>query len=336
MEILATRRLLRASVEVGLGLWVAATSACVTDKVLSIDRGSIAARDSGAAPVDARAAVVDPAPPPPTTEARSDGGATMDPPAEPPAVAAGPCDLTGAWLVTQHLMSTALGVKQSGLQWYYYDIKQSAGDLTVVKGLACGGRAMPEDPLGALVTYEAAYPRILSNNPHAGRKARVEQVGEQCQVSWTRTTTVIGATVSYYIDSARPLPTKEQEAAGDTPGWEDWDQDGLPGVTLTISGIVNGKRYSSLRLPNDWGGSFPPGATNFEIPALDAEEETAAYGVTTEILYGMSTPLSNPDLHFVQFAKLKAGQVQGDDTAICAAIRELAPTLAPRANSPLQ
>jgi hypothetical protein len=40
---------------------------------------------------------------------------------------------------------------------------------------------------------------------------------------------------------------------------------------------------------------------------------------------------ANPDLHYAEYARLGPEQATGDDQAICAAVRELAPTLTPMA-----
>jgi hypothetical protein len=263
-------------------------------------------------------------PPPPP----GDGGPT--PPAE-GGVSNGPCELTGEWLITQRTVISALGVDQAGVYWFYYQIEQSGNEFTIKKGLQCGGQTNPITPLlSGSIAQEASWPGMLRYNPHAGRRGTITASGANCNVAFTRAVTVMGATCPYYLDESRPLPTTQ--ASGSTPGWEDWDQDGQPGVTLNISStLATGRRFTVVRIVNDWSGPFTPGATSFRL-AADPFQIESVLGADDEILKGLGDATSNPSDHFAQFAKLQPGQVQGDDTAMCAKIRELAPMLTPEAN----
>jgi hypothetical protein len=260
-----------------------------------------------------------------------DGG-VKQPGAEAGAASNGPCDLTGHWLISQHTVEQGLGVKQGGVWWFYYQLEQSGSDVTVKKGLVCAGRVFPIDLVAANVDWEKAWPAIVEKNTqHTGRLAKVTTSGTNCSVAFDPIYSVLGATSPYYADDSIALPLVAEKAAGDTPGWEDWDGDGKPGVSLIVTGIANGQRYTALRNLQDWGGKFTAGAATFKLPAV-AKQDQSVLGVTNDLLKTSSVTDADPAVHFAQFAKLKPEQVKGDDQELCATIRELAPKLTPEAN----
>jgi hypothetical protein len=333
----------------GLLVLSAAVPACITDSVPPNIYVSSPGPQSGDAAVDAGA-------PPPSTDAGSNplrdaetvpeldsgpdtkpdsainGEAGTNPPPGEAGVDNGPCDLTGYWLITQHGVHQALGVRQTAMSWYYYELEQNGGDLKVKKGLACGGKVIPLDLLGAGVDWEAAWPAILAKNSHAGRLGKVTSSGTSCSVSFDPAFTILGATTPHYANPSNALPTVDQQASGSTPGWEDWDNDGKPGISFYVSGFASGARYSVQRVFNDWtDGTYSPGATAIKLNAVTQQDESVL-GATSDIIKTLSVPDTDPSFHFTQFARLGADQVQGDDTALCAKVRELAPTLTPEAN----
>jgi hypothetical protein len=249
------------------------------------------------------------------------------------AVDNGPCDLTGSWLITQHGVFQALGVKQTAQSWFFYELQQSGGTLKVTKGLACGGRVVPLDALGAAVAWEPAWPATISKNSHTGRLGKVSASGTSCTVSFDIAYTILGASVAYYSDPSHDLPKLAQKAAGDEPGWEDWDDDGKPGVSFNTSGFATGVRYSVQRVYNDWTtGTYSPGAKLLKMVSVTQTDESVL-GATSDLIKTLSAPDSNPASGFTQLARLDASQAQGDDEALCATVRDLAPTLTPEANS---
>lgn len=260
----------------------------------------------------------------------SDDAGTISPPGD-AGVDNGPCDLTGYWLITQHGVHQALGVRQTAMSWYYYELEQNGSDLKVKKGLACGGKVIPLDLLGAGVDWEDAWPAILEKNSHEGRLGEVTASGMNCSVSFDPAFTILGATTPYYTDPANALPGVDEEASGDTPGWEDWDDDGKPGISFYVSGFASGARYSVQRVYNDWTGNFSAGATLLKLDALTQQDESVL-GATSDIIKTLSVPDTDESVHFVQFARLDADQAQGDDASLCATVRELAPTLTREAN----
>jgi hypothetical protein len=273
-----------------------------------------AERDESAAPADAAS------------------GADVTAPVAGDPGAAGACDLRGHWLITQHTIASGLGVKQRAAWWFYYEIDQAGSDVTVKRGFVCGSQVFPVDPLSAAVEFEASFPALVANNSHAGRRGSVAASGESCSVSFERAVIVVGATTPFYTDERNPLPSLEQPATDTSPGWEDWDEDGNPAVSLHVSGLVVGERYTALRSFIEWSGSLPAGGATFVVPVSDWGQEESVLGVTAEVLEQSGVPDADRSGHFAQFARLAPEQVPGDPSSICATVRQLAPTLTPDAN----
>ncbi len=169
---------------------------------------------------------------------------------------------------------------------------------------------------------------MLQHNRHDGRRGTINPTSSGCSVSIERAAIVISATMPYYADSSRSLPTTE--AAGATPGWEDWDNDGHPAVSMRVSGLANGDRYCTTRTSAIWQGEAATDADYLKLRS-DWRQDESVLGVTSDILKATGARDGDSSLHFVEFAKLSVGQVSGDDTTICKKIRELAPTLTPAA-----
>jgi hypothetical protein len=256
----------------------------------------------------------------------------VSPPPSQTDAAPGPCDLGGRWLISQRTVPVGLGVKQRSIWWFYYELEQDGSELTVTKGLVCGSEVFPLDPLSAAVEFNASFPAIVANNSHAGRGGRVVSDGSRCSVTFDRAYSVVGATMPYYSDATIALPTLEEQASGTSPGWEDWDEDGQPAVSLHVSGIAQGTRYTVVRTFSDWSGTISAGATTFQLAVPDWGQDEAILGATADLLKQTAVPDSNRANHFVQFAQLTPEQVQGDDETVCATVRRLAPTLTPNAH----
>jgi hypothetical protein len=129
------------------------------------------------------------------------------------------------------------------------------------------------------------------------------------------------------------MPMPSDEATSTTPGWEDWDNDGNPGITMNVTGLATGQIYIAIREWNLWSGTIATDASTFKVAdSWDSEQDLLGYtgsSLLTETASG--TRDNDNSLHFVQFARLGATQATGDDPTICASIRTLAPTLTPDA-----
>ena len=118
-----------------------------------------------------------------------------------------------------------------------------------------------------------------------------------------------------------------------SPGWEDWDGDGQPGITGFISGTVTGKIFVAPRLWTELSGSVAETGERFELSlAWDQEYNMLSYD-GSPLLASEAVRAADPKLHFAELARLSPTQATGDDLSICRAIVELAPTLTPRASA---
>jgi hypothetical protein len=140
-----------------------------------------------------------------------------------------------------------------------------------------------------------------------------------------------GATIPYYDDPNNPLPTLEEQASGSTPGWEDWDEDGQPGITAEISGGVMGRIFFAIRAWYVLSGTVADTSHVLKL-AVDWDQEMSLLGYEgSELLTSQGARAADATLHFAQLARLAPMQVAGDDESICEAVRELAPSLTPEA-----
>jgi hypothetical protein len=245
------------------------------------------------------------------------------------------CDLSGRWLVTQRVVATALGQEQAAHNWFYYEVGQSGDALVVTKGLHCGFEVVAKTGLAASVDSMAAWPAFLTHNTSTGRTGQVTATGATCQVSFAREYVVRGATVARYVNPAVPLPSAAEKAEGASAGWEDWDGDGNPGVSYKVNaGIVRGTLYVCQRDWTEYGGSIGAGASKWMLGVKYGAEQQALgrQAGSSQLLETPSAPSSDPTQHRVWFHRLNAGQVVGDDAALCAQVRTLARTLLPEAH----
>ena len=257
------------------------------------------------------------------------GAGTVDPPEI--ATTGGKCDLSGRWLVTLHEVSDALGMQQTAHRWMYYELVQQGDAVTVAKGLGCGDNAEAGPPFNILVDFSGAWDAVTEKVRYDGRAGRSVKVDGGCAIEFERALIVRGATTAHYSDPAVPLPTVAQQASGDTPGWEDWDMDGKPGITGRISGTVSGE---VMVAPRDWhemSGTVGDPSSNF-ILQLEWDQEQNLLAASNPFFAAEAVRSADPSLHFVEFARLAEDQAAaGDDLAVCEAIRDLAPSLTPTA-----
>jgi hypothetical protein len=253
------------------------------------------------------------------------------------APAQGPCDLSGRWIATMHLVTDALGQKQTTHFYTYYEIAREGDGFVVQKGLHCGDAAGAVGDFAVQVNLEAAWPGGRMRISYAGRTVTSTPSAGGCDVHFGKTYTVRGATVAYYRDNPSvPMPTVDQPASGSMPGWEDWDQDGQPGITGRLSGpVVTGRIFVAPRHATELTGTVPDTMTRFRLP-IDWQQEpnVMAFDPPDNFWLG-STADRHPDnsLHFGEFARLTDGQATGDDNAICDAVIDLVPMLTPEAGA---
>jgi hypothetical protein len=179
------------------------------------------------------------------------------------------------------------------------------------------------------VDTRASWAAIVSKAGYTGRTGTSVGTNGGCQVDFQKWYIVRGATVPYYNDPSKPLPTAEQKATDTEPGWEDWDADGNPGITGAISGVVSGKVFMAPRLWTTISASAPDVSSSFQVPLdWNVEQNVMAYDGTA-LLASDAVRATDPSLHFAMFARLTPEQVVGDDQAVCKSVVALAPTLTP-------
>jgi hypothetical protein len=245
--------------------------------------------------------------------------------------ATSPCDLSGRWIATDHQVQTGLGAQEAAHTWYYLELSQTGSAGSVTRGLDCGENVRGISAVAANVDYPNTWPALLTKVAQTGRTFTSTGTASGCAVSFEKYYMVLGATVSFYKDPSQTMPTASQQAMGTTPGWEDWDKDGNPGITMNTTGLVTGQLYIAARRSTIWSGTAAASASKFKL-ADNWTSETATLGYNgSSLLTSPSSKDNNTSLHFVEFARLAAAQATGDDATTCAAIRMLAPSLTPSA-----
>jgi len=245
------------------------------------------------------------------------------------------CDLSGRWLVVVHEVTTGLGAEEADHEWLYFEMSQTGSALTVTKGLSCGQNVVGISAVSANVDDPKVWPAMLEYDVETGRAGTSMTTGSGCAVSFDKFYEIVGATLAYYQNPSTTMPTSSQEATSSSPGWEDWDNDGKPGFTVNVTGLATGQIYLSSRRWNEWSGTVPTGSNTFTLPDnWDIESDLLGYNGSSLLTETAAATKDNDDsLHFVTFARLTPSQAMGDDADTCAAVRSLAPTLAPQASN---
>ncbi len=170
---------------------------------------------------------------------------------------------------------------------------------------------------------------MLVHASYEGRKGTSQVSGDGCAVSFDKMTLVRGATVEHYRDLSVPLPAAADMASGDTPGWEDWDGDDKPGISLYISGDIKGTMYAVTRTTVQASGTVASGSNAIRLPVIWNQSRSTLGIDGSPLLASDGGPDPDPAQAYVQLARLTAEQAAGAPEAICTRMRELAPTLTP-------
>jgi hypothetical protein len=243
------------------------------------------------------------------------------------------CDLRGRWIMTEHQSSTVLGSNQVTINWFYVELAQQGDQVTMTTGMSCGRITRGLPAIEVEIDDSPAWPAYSMQVRYDGRKGTSLALDNECHLSFERAVLVRGATVSRYRDLSAPLPELEQRAGDDTPGWEDWDDDGHPGVTMRVSGTLSGSIYEDNRTWSEYDGIAPRDAGSFMLGHnWQQERVTLGYDDSPVLVYeGVRD--TNEAQHAVELTRLLPDQATGDDAAKCQSIRKLAPTLTPNANA---
>jgi hypothetical protein len=242
------------------------------------------------------------------------------------------CNLTGKYAITERFAMDGLGAKQIVWNWYYAEISQSGNDITYKKSLSCGANVVgaPGSPKIQMDDSQA-WDAYTKHPAYEGRKGTVQKVGDGCMVSIAKDAAIRGGTVATYRDITVPLPKLAQEGKDGSPGWEDWDADGEPGVTLNISGLASGKLYAVMRNITAYSGVVPEGADLLTM-TLDWSQSRETLKYTSWILTA-DAALDTSAKQIVEFGRMTDEQASGDDLAICQNVRDLVEMLTPNASA---
>jgi hypothetical protein len=244
------------------------------------------------------------------------------------------CDLTGRWIMTERSMSNGAGAKQLTNTWFYVELSQDGDQTTMVNTLMCGGKTTGLSPIIVTMDDSKAWPAYMEHAQYDGRKGRSAESGSGCSVSFEKRAFVRGATPAAYDDLSQQLPTAEQEASDTVPGWEDWDNDGSPGVTMKISGTIQGTLSVVARTWTQATGSIAANAATFTLPLNWGQDRSNLAYDGSPLLTAQAAKDSDASQHVVELTRLSDDQANGDHAAKCQAIRELAATLTPNAMKP--
>jgi hypothetical protein len=249
-----------------------------------------------------------------------------------PAAAPGACDISGKWVSTEHTVMSGLGVRQAPVTWRYYELAQSGDQVTVQRGLYCGGRTTPIDALGIAATYnEAAWPYFIKYARHDGRRAVAKPAGAKCAVSFEKHVAVTGMSADYA--DGRPLPTASEQGGPGKAGWLDWDDDGFPGYANHLNGIASGTIHVCSRNVTTYSGTVASVAKSFKLYD-DWKMEIKVLAIEgSELLGSQGVRDSDDASQYIVFTRVTDDQVAApDENALCAKVRALAPQLQPDAN----
>lgn len=298
---------MRHGVMVGFLLQWAVLAACAEDRVLQ-PQGSV---DAGE-PIDPG----DPDARPATGGVDGGGSASSE------------CDMTGTWIVAQVTTSVALGADQTSVNWFYHSITQQADTFTVNESLNCGFRVTGT----TTVTLPDATTLALAENTSSsvGRTGTFTLNGGMCDFSINRAYNIRGADKAQFLanhwtigDPPKPLGDFPQLPGDAGAGMEDWDSDGMEGITLS-TGL--GNRYVAQRDWNEHAGTVAPMSTSFGgdgVIVVTWDSQEAVSDQTSVLLRAGSTP-QNPGHAYYAKVDGMLTVVPNDKLETCKNVQRLA------------
>ncbi|MFH1575180.1 MAG: hypothetical protein ABIG68_14455, partial [Acidobacteriota bacterium] len=252
------------------------------------------------------------------------------------------CDLTGKWISVQRTLTYALegAVVQSGHKWDYWEMEQSGADAVTTRGLRCGLQVVDRSEVSTtnVGVSQALWEGEMLHSRSDGRKAVYgANESDQCYLHFEQRYLVRGATVDYFIDPEVPLQEAAEPATETTPGWEDWDGDGNPGVTYAITGVLSGELYVAQRDWNEYQGITPKGSDKFKLGVVWNTEQLSLGRNPPSMPSADSVASTEAGDNFVWFARVDGLQQWdlpegADDLTVCARMRELKDDLLPEGN----
>jgi hypothetical protein len=275
------------------------------------------------------------------------------------------CNLSGYVAVRQTDFSrdTIVGQVQTANGWYFYRLDQSGETFQVEEALYCGFQVT------GTVTVQLARAGLrgllrasqqTAEHPHGPHRGTFREVPGGCALTLDRWYLLRGLDQRFLpadfstrppLSALRPLPYEETPLAptgAHTDGAIDIDGDGLPGLTLSLSGNLSGRRVVVQR---DWfeysterTGAVADGAIEFDVESIfDNEESVLAVADCPEsacpLLLAGSVPArdlpgratfrwlgpSLDDPRVAAFARATPGLDDDQDLATCERVREALP-----------
>jgi hypothetical protein len=266
------------------------------------------------------------------------------------------CDLTGHWAVEKVTVSAAtvgtLLQEATTKNRMYYHIVQDGEQFEIVGSLECG--FFVESLVTVTLsgdTQEALMCMVDSN----GRQGTAQLNGDDCEVRFDTRYTVRGLSpMEHWLDddwapaegmvaSSPNLPAPDMpnctcdgnacecddngryDPGTGTPGWDDWDQNGLPGITI-LPGRDN-RWYVHMRDWDRYLGTVPAGSA--EAPLDDLELEVEWWNAQGLMAYteGSIVADEQPHLeadHYVTLRRIDAPDRNAlDDDALCEIVRDM-------------
>ena len=213
-----------------------------------------------------------------------DAGADAGPTGPDADVGERPCDMTGTWIAEQHTTSTALSTDQNTTTWYFYQFTQTGDRFVATRSYNCGlvvdgttTVTIDDKTLAALAVNEAA-------GMNRGGTFAATSDGK-CAFALDRMYNLRGASKAMYLtgswnvgDPPRPL-NQFPAMPSAPPGMEDWDTDGMHGITLRSS---LGNRYVAQRDYNEHAGVVPPFAAEFGGPGVIVVKWDSQEGISSQ------------------------------------------------------
>ncbi len=271
-----------------------------------------------------------------------------------PAPSDAECDMTGTWLSLQRSLglAPAVGVAQTTHTLQYWEIEQIGDRFVATRSMTCGKQTRPEFDCqdcgtldtgvsytqrwqegNALHSEESCRAGTFRANGNGGCEFTLDRGWEIRGATWpeaytgspTDTNQLLEASIKVLPSEAMPT---EAECPG-TPGLEDWDDDGHPGVTLNISGLIQGELHVVQR--RWWqaeGGeavsdltAIPPYADQFRAQVTWDTQQNIISNIGISIS-AESQPHHVLEEHYVEWFRLTPRQAaivrDGDDLMTCA------------------
>jgi hypothetical protein len=263
------------------------------------------------------------------------------------------CNLSGKWISAQRTLSVAnydqslqnYQLAQQVRSWAYWEFAQTGAQVAIKKGLQCGSETnivprlplYPETPMSG---SEKLFDGITRNNSMQGRTAVYsgQSTATTCQLSIAKGAMVEGATFFYFKDFNHSLEEAITPAQGTSPGWEDWDEDGNPGVTYSVSGIAAGDLYIVRRELAEYRGTTVINAQKFKLDVGFQRQEVVVSTNPIKLEWPQFTPSSDQKEQFIWFARVDPqGQwnvpEDANDATLCAQVRLWKDSVIPEADN---